>query len=218
MRRLATPPFLATTAILALTLMTAASCGTSTPAGSQAPSASAAPSVVSPSTAATPAASASSSGPSATGPAAGCDTGAWRSVPVSVTRNVAVPPVPVLTGIRAAAHPGCGYDRLVLDFTGPVPGYRIRYVTHVIADPSGKTITLPGHSYLLITLRPAQAHTDSGTATITPGVHSPGYPALRGYALAGDFEGVVNLALGLQNATSIRVGELPGRLYIDIKT
>jgi hypothetical protein len=217
MRRLATPPVLATTAILTLTLITAA-CGSSAPAGSQAPSASAAPPVASPSTTAAPAASASSSVPSATGQAAGCGTGAWRSVPVSVTRSVAVPPVPVLTGIRAATHPACGYDRLVLDFTGPVPGYRIRYVTHVIADPSGRTITLPGHSYLLITLRPAQAHAGSGAATITPGVHVSGYPALRGYALAGDFEGVVNFALGLQSATSIRVGELPGRLYVDIKT
>jgi hypothetical protein len=106
----------------------------------------------------------------------------------------------------------------VLDFTGPVPGYSIRSVTRVTADPSGKAITVPGRSFLLITLRPAQAHTDSGAATITPGVHAPGFPQLKGYALAGDFEGVLNLALGLQNATSIRAGELPGRLYIDVKT
>ena len=40
---------------------------------------------------------------------------------------------------------------------------------------------------------------------------------LNGYALAGDFEGVLTLAIGLQSMTSIRVGELPGRLYLDIK-
>jgi hypothetical protein len=40
---------------------------------------------------------------------------------------------------------------------------------------------------------------------------------LKGYALAGDFEGVLTLALGLQAPTSIRVGELPGRLYIDLR-
>jgi len=51
-----------------------------------------------------------------------------------------------------------------LRITGPVPGYSIKYATHVTADPSGRTITVPGRSYLLITLRPAQAHTDSGSA------------------------------------------------------
>jgi hypothetical protein len=110
-----------------------------------------------------------------------------------------------------------GYDRLVLDLTGPVPGYTVRYVPHVTADPSGKTIALPGRSYLLIILRPAQAHTDSGLPTITGGVRVLGDAMLKGYALAGDFEGVLTLALGLQSMTSIRVGESPGRLYIDLK-
>lgn len=41
-----------------------------------------------------------------------------------------------------------------------------------------------------------------------------GYATLAGWALAGDFEGVVTL-VGLRAATSIRVGELLGRLYID---
>ena len=37
-----------------------------------------------------------------------------------------------------------------------------------------------------------------------------GYPMLKSYALAGDFEGVLTLAFGLHDTTSIRVGELPG--------
>jgi hypothetical protein len=90
-------------------------------------------------------------------------------------------------------------------------------VTHVTADPSGKTITLPGRSNLLITLRPAQAHTDSGSPTVTRRVQMPGHPMLKGYVLAGDFEGVLTLALGLQRTTSVRVGEFPGRLYIDLR-
>jgi hypothetical protein len=40
---------------------------------------------------------------------------------------------------------------------------------------------------------------------------------LKGYALTGDFEGVLTLALGLPGTTSIRVGELPGRWFIDVR-
>jgi hypothetical protein len=130
---------------------------------------------------------------------------------------VAGPAGPVVTAVRAAAHPECGYDRLVLDVTGPVPSYDIRYVTQVIADPSGKPITLAGRRYLLITLHPAQAHTGSGAATITRPEQTLGYPVLKGYAVAGDFEGVFTVALGLAGTTSIRVGELPGHLYIDVR-
>ena len=125
--------------------------------------------------------------------------------------------MPVITAIRTARHAECGYDRLVLDITGPVPGYTIRYVTRVTTDSSGTTISVPGHRYLLITLRPALAHTTSGAPTISRQIQVSGYPVLAGWALAGDFEGVVTLAVGLQHAASIRVGEVSGRLYLDIR-
>jgi hypothetical protein len=125
--------------------------------------------------------------------------------------------MPIITGARTATHSDCGYDRLVLDITGPMPGYDIRYVSHVGADPSGKAIALPGHSYLLITLRPANAHAGSGAATITDRPQALSYPMLKGYALAGDFDGVVTLALGLQSTTSIRIGEVPGHWYLDVR-
>jgi hypothetical protein len=148
---------------------------------------------------------------------AGCDGAPWRSVPVTVPHQVSVPPVPVITAIQVAQHPECGYDRLVLDIEGAVPGYSIRQVNQVIADASGRTIAIPGAHYLLITLRPAQAHTNAGTPTVTVGVRKPGYPALASWALAGDFEGVVRIAMGLSGQMHIRTGELAGRIYIDIK-
>jgi len=40
---------------------------------------------------------------------------------------------------------------------------------------------------------------------------------LKGYALAGDFEGVFSLALGLAGPASIRIGELPSHWYIDVR-
>jgi hypothetical protein len=149
--------------------------------------------------------------------AAGCDSDPWSSVPVSISHSVPVPPVPVVTSIRAAAHADCGYDRLVLGLRGKMPSYAIRYVNRVVADASGKAISLPGSRFLVITLRPTQAHDDSGTATIPGGVVSAGFPMLLGYTMAGDSEGVVTIAVGLRGATGIRVGELPGRLYVDFR-
>jgi hypothetical protein len=134
-----------------------------------------------------------------------------------VTHHVAVLPAPVITAVRVAQHPECRYDRVVLDVHGPIPGYSVRYVDHVIADASGKTIAMPGSSFLLIVVKPAQAHTDAGVPTVTSGVRKPGYPALTSWALAGDFEGYVRIALGLSGRVSIRTGELAGRIYIDLK-
>lgn len=197
-------------AALAAVLAAVSSCATSIPAANRTPSPRPASSALS--------SSPTSAGPSVEATAASCGTGSWRTGPVSVTRHVSVPPVPIITAVRTGTHSECGYDRLVLDITGPVPGYDVRYVTHVIADSSGKAIALPGHSYLLITLRPVNAHADSGAATITHRAQALGYPMLKGYALVSDFEGVVTLALGLQSATSIRIGEVPGHWYLDVRS
>lgn len=78
-------------------------------------------------------------------------------------------------------------------------------------------VSLPGRRFLLMTLQPAQAHTSAGVPTITGAVRVLGYPMLAGWARAGDYEGVVTVAVGLNANTSLRVGELPGRLYIDFR-
>jgi hypothetical protein len=199
--------------VLLAALVAVASCGTSSPASSPPSPSAAAPA----GSASAESAPSRTSSPPAAAPAADCGTARWQTAPASVTRQVSVPPVPVVTAIRTAAHPECGYDRLVLDISGPIPGYTIAYAKNVTADPSGQAITMPGQRYLVLTIRPAQAHTGSGAATITPRARVLGYPMLKGYALAGDFEGVVTVALGLREATSIRVGQLPGHLYLDVK-
>ena len=127
--------------------------------------------------------------------------------------------MPVLLHIRSAAHPGEGSDRIGFDFTGPLPGYTVRYVDQVRADPSDRVVTVPGRRFLLVVFTPAQVHTDAGVATVTPSTSRFDYPMLRGYALAGDFEGFVSVALGLDDVVGFRVGELPGtpgRVYVDV--
>lgn len=197
---------LASAAVVVLATGALAACGTGAPAaGSPAASTT---------TAAPPPAGQSSASPEAS---TGCDGAQWQSGPVTVTHDVSVPPVPVIKDVRVAQHPECGYDRVVLDVGGAVPGYSVRYVTGVVADASGKTIALPGVRYLLITLQPAQAHTDAGSPTVTRGIRQPRFPALASWVLAGDFEGVVRIALGLSGPASVRTGELPGRIYVDVR-
>jgi hypothetical protein len=123
--------------------------------------------------------------------------------------------VPVLTRVRYAAHSAAGYDRVVLDVAGALPGYSVRYVDQVRADPSDRVVAVPGRRHLLVVLSPAQAHRDDGTATVS-GMHELNLPMLRSYAVVGDFEGHVTIALGLDDVVGFRVGELSGRIYLDV--
>jgi hypothetical protein len=195
------------TAVLALVMIGIGGCS------SRGGDAGTAPSATRPAAPATPAGTAPASGPTAE-PTASMT--AWSSVPLTVTHTVAVPPVPVLVAIRTAAHPAEGFDRIVFDVRGPLPGYQVRYVSQVREDPSDRPVSMPGRRYLLITLRPAQAHDEAGAATVTERTKTLDYPMLKGYVLTGDFEGVVNVALGLDDVVGFRVGELPGRLYVDV--
>jgi hypothetical protein len=134
---------------------------------------------------------------------------------VTVRHDPPVPPVPVVTGIRYAAHSSQGYDRIVFDLSGGLPGYSVRYVSQVRADPSDRPVSVPGRRHLLVVLTPAQAHRDNGGATVS-GVHRTDLPMLKSYAVVGDFEGYVSIALGLDDVVGFRVGELPGRIYLDV--
>jgi hypothetical protein len=190
------------TAVLALALVTG--CG----AEAAAPTTPAAPAAVTP---------AASGAARARPVSAASSQPAWSTDPVTVVHNPAVPPVPVLTGVRTAGHPDQGYDRIVFDIQGGLPGYSARYVSEVRADPSDRLITLPGRRYLLIVFHPMQAHRDDGAVTVG-GVHRVGLPMLTSYAVAGDYEGYVSIALGLDDRAGYRIGELPGRIYLDVAT
>lgn len=148
-------------------------------------------------------------------PQPGCDDQPWQTVPVHVTRHFAVPPVPVITAIRTGTHPDCGYDRIVFNIRGPVPGYDIRYVRKAAAAAAAVR-AFPGRWYLLITIHPAQGDSGSGASTIARLSAVTGYPVLRGYAVTGDFEGVLSVAIGLAKPAAFRVGRLAGRLYVDV--
>jgi len=161
-------------------------------------------------------------GPTTTGatePAPGGTVRDWTSQPVTVTKEVAVPPVPRLLRIRSAQHPDEGYDRITFDFEGTLPGFDVRYVAEAIADGSGEPVDVPGRRLLQIRFSPAQAHNDAGTESVTPRSKTLNYPMMEAYAITGDFEGVVTVVIGLDDVVGFRIGELPGtpgRIYLDV--
>jgi hypothetical protein len=211
--------FLVTTMVGALVL---AGCGGGGGDGNggteETPPASAPPTASSPAEDGTEPTTPAPPGGSGGGGGEGSESG-WTSGPVTVTHNPAVPPVPQLLRIRSAAHPDEGYDRVVFDFPGPLPGYTVRYVDEVREDPSDRPVSMPGRRFLLIVFSPAQAHTDAGQQLVSPTRKTLDYPMMRGYVMVGDFEGYVSVAIGLDDVVGYRVGELPGqpgRIYLDV--
>lgn len=140
----------------------------------------------------------------------------WSTTPISVVHQPAVPPVPVVTGIRYATHGEDGYDRIVFDISGALPGYSAKYVSEVRSEGSEQPVTVPGSTYLLLVLTPAQAHGETGGPTVT-GIHRVDLPMLESYAIVGDYEGYVSIALGLNGKAGYRIGELGDRIYVDVQ-
>ena len=123
-----------------------------------------------------------------------------------------------LVAIRAAHHAEAMpiYDRVVFEFSGPLPLLRIEYVKKLVGDGSGLPVPIAGRAILLVQFTPAQAHSDSGQAT-APQHTTPKLPLVKAIVSAGDFEGVVSYGIGLARKTEMRMLTLdnPQRLVID---
>lgn len=142
----------------------------------------------------------------------------WGTAPRQGGGTPAVPAT--LRGVRAASNPE-GFDRMVLDFgDGPVPGWRTAYATRpVMSCGSGQPVQVEGARWLRVRLQTAQAHDDQGEPTVRQRRLSLAMPALREMAIACDFEGEVEVVLGVSAANPYRVLELsnPTRLVIDVQ-
>ncbi len=125
----------------------------------------------------------------------------------------------ILVDVRFARHEG--FDRIVFEFQGGLPGYRIQYVDPpILADPSGLPVDIAGSAFLSVRFEPAAAHDpDTGTPTYTgPLEIAAGLPALIEAERTGDFEAVLSWALGLSQEVDFRVYSLedPFRIAIDV--
>jgi hypothetical protein len=119
-----------------------------------------------------------------------------------------------LTNIRVGRH--ATYDRVVLDFSGPVPSsFRGNFTARLIADPSGKRVSLPGNTFVSVV---SQGATAFGTYNGRKSFTTPALRNVRAVAITGDFEAVLSIGLGVRHRTWLHVFTLPNpsRLVIDV--
>jgi len=124
-----------------------------------------------------------------------------------------------LKEVRAAEH--TTFDRFTLEFDIVPPGYKVEYVQPpILADPSGKEVTMDGKAFLQITIQGAVANylTTGNTAYTGPNELKPGLPNLVEAELTGDFEAVLTWVLGVNEEADFRVLTLddPPRLAVDV--
>lgn len=136
----------------------------------------------------------------------------------STVNSVGNPPAVVyVSGLRTGTH--TGYDRLTIDLANGEPAtveVKVQTGTSFTMSPSGLATTVRGKNAILLTIRGADLHTSyNGSTDIVTG-----YPGLAEVKRIQDFEGVVQLAVGLNGATCYRAYFLnsPDRLVIDIQT
>ncbi|HEX2203551.1 MAG TPA: hypothetical protein VHG91_09650, partial [Longimicrobium sp.] len=165
-------------------------------------------------------ASAPAAAPADTTPAAApATTSEWTAGTVAVNRSTRG--VTVLRALRVGRN--TGFDRVVLEFAGSeIPGYHVEYVDRPIRRcGSGDTTPVAGDAWLRIRLEPAQAHTDAGQPTVGERERALTLPVLREMEMTCDFEGQVEVVLGVARPNRFRVTEVrspgPPRLAIDVQ-
>lgn len=176
-------------AIAALTLLLAA-CGSTSPTASVTPSVVASPTPI------------SQPSPSHTPPAA------------CVLAQGGTASRATITDVRVGTH--AGYDRVVVEFTGGLPTYKLAWQdpSTFVGPASGIPISVAGaaaiHLYIYgMDIPPSYQH---GTNMSTPD-----YPALRQVVVLGVFEGQADIAIGLGHTVCPTVSTMasPYRLVID---
>jgi hypothetical protein len=132
-------------------------------------------------------------------------------------RTPPVPPVPRVVRLEPGRHDDAGFERVVIEFDGGLPGYDVGYVSQVVEDGTGDPVPLRGAADLQITITPAQAHDDAGRSTLRESSFVPGFRVIQEVRLVSDFEGYVTIGVGTAGRLPFKVSEFsgPNRLVID---
>ncbi|HYJ81055.1 MAG TPA: hypothetical protein VEW03_15690 [Longimicrobiaceae bacterium] len=143
-------------------------------------------------------------------------TGQWTAGVLDLRREG---PPAIVRGVRVARNDG--FDRMVIDLgDGPIPGWHVEYVDRpVVRCGSGEPTELAGDGWLLVRLRTAQAHDDDGRPTVARREAGFDLPVVREMEMTCDFEGDVEVVLGVATPNPYRVTELrgPSRLVVDVQ-
>ena len=126
------------------------------------------------------------------------------------------PPLAYVSAVRTGSH--TGYDRLTIEFGNHVPqAVDIKEQgTTFTMSPSGQSVTLKGDRGILITIHGADLHTSyTGPTDVVTGD-----PTIAEVRRVQDFEGVVQMGLGVSGSGCYRVMWLtnPDRLVIDVQS
>lgn len=140
------------------------------------------------------------------------------TTPVSVPRPNMEPTG--LVGVRTARHEG--FDRVVFEFDGALPGYDVQYAQRPITeDGSGNEVAVDGAFVVMVQMDPASTvrFTDSGYEELYTGPDRiPGAGAtVTEVVEVGDFEARSSWAVGLADEVDFAVSTLenPSRLVVD---
>ena len=126
------------------------------------------------------------------------------------------PAVALVDALRTGTH--SGYDRLTVEFANGAPAsidLRPQSGAHFTLGASGQVVTEAGTNGVLVVIHGADLHTSySGSTDI-----KTGYSALAEVRQVEDFEGVVQLGLGISGPACYRASILsnPARVVIDIQ-
>jgi hypothetical protein len=117
----------------------------------------------------------------------------------------------VLSEVRAARQPG--YDRLVFEFEGGLPGYQARYVGQV-TTAGGERLDLQGGAVLLLSFDGASG----GDAGATSQDLRPGFGSLKQVRLVDQGGGRLRFAVGVEAVAGYLAHDLtsPDRVIIDV--
>jgi hypothetical protein len=147
--------------------------------------------------------------------------GSGQQTPWTVKGNESLTGNVTVTALRSGLHPEQGgWERLVFEFAGnDQPPATIQYVTKATQCGSGQAVTTTGSDILEVAMTHAQAHDDSGKATLPQTMPSPGGTAITGGVSSCDFEGHVTWDFGMNGKHNFKVTTLtsPTRLVIDVK-
>lgn len=124
-----------------------------------------------------------------------------------------------LRRVRVGRHDG--FDRIVFEFDGGVPGYSLAYRSVARTDGGGAPIPTPGNTALQVYLQADSVDMQAEGFPLTFTPQRPidiRYPTLRQVRYGGFFEGGTTFGVGLTGRSGFRVLELSGppRLAIDV--
>lgn len=137
-------------------------------------------------------------------------------VPVEKAGPVA-PPVCGLSDVRTAEHEN--FDRIVFEFSGCLPGYRVEYVEPPATNcGSGMDLEVQGNALLQVKLVPASSADESGAPQFEPNELLPGLPSVMELEKSCDFEADITWVVGVPEKLDFRVDDLadPLRLIVDV--